>query len=364
MFDTKNNHYVPKSYLENFASGNLYKLLKSNKKIFPISNFTSECSKTHLYTVKEKISDNLVTIVCKILKLNDIGISIAKNLQMFLNGDFNNYLSITINEDNPEAQREIERIISNLQTFMHESKTQEELFSLFYEDGFFKFLNKIKNDISQIDNILTNNIIDKQECAAYYILKYETIYSKFYTKLLGQELQYENKDDDIKNLISQINKESIDNEYFNDILLYLFIQHYRTKSFIDSFKKTINENLEEEMRNFIFLALHILSLLQAIEYSMEPQKVCYIVENKTTSKFITSDNPSCFLYSNNALTIIMPLNENQIIIFSNKKSHVNKKTNIHYYTCNNTKFIDYINKITYKYADKCLYGEKLVLQNL
>ncbi len=362
VFDTKNNHFVPRSYLDKFTSDNLFKLLKSDKKIFSISNLSSECSKKHLYTVREKISDDLVNTFCQTMRLGELGVSITKQLKMFLNADFNDYLDIKILEDNLEAQKEIDRIISKLQIFVNESKTQEELFSLIYEEGFFNFINIINEDVTKIKDLLSLRVFEKKESLAYYLIKYQLVFGKFYSRLIAFHLDYPEKNEHVETLISGINKESDEKEPFLDVLMYLFIQHYRTNVFINSLKNMLIGLKEEEKRNFIFLSIHILSLYQAVECSSYDRKVCFIIKNETIKKFITSDNPSCFLNSKNSLTIIMPLNEEKMIVFSTKRSHFNKRKQSTYYVCNSEKFVNYINKIIFKNADKCVYGSKNMLQ--
>ena len=65
-----------------------------------------------------------------------------------------------------------------------------------------------------------------------------------------------------------------------------------------------------------------------------------------------------------AASIIFPLTTDKVIIFSNKTSHVNKMLNKHHSTCDNIKLVKHINKIIYKYSNKCIYGSEHTLRSL
>lgn len=139
MFDTKNNHYVPKAYLENFSTEDLHKLVKKQLKTYYVNNLSSECSKLNLYTTKKKISNNMVLLVAKIFKLNKLELNLLSQLQSYINGDFDELAEPVLNEDNPLVQKELNRIKAQLKVFITDSKTQEELLNLFMRRVFINF---------------------------------------------------------------------------------------------------------------------------------------------------------------------------------------------------------------------------------
>jgi len=367
VFDTKNNHYVPKAYLENFSTDNLYKLVKKQSKIYYINNLSSECSKFNLYTTKKKISNNMVLLVAKIFKLNKLELNLLSQLQSFINGDFDELAEIVLNEDHLQAQAELNRVKKQLKVFKEDSKTQEELFTFIYEDGFYRFLENIKQDSSIINSLMTNNFPNKNECFAYFQLKFFAVWGKFYTILLGNATNFPDKENFLEQIKSDINKENNINESFFDLLLYLFIQHYRTNSMLKNFSSFLSKTGitdKDLLNNFAFLCVHILSITQAIEYANYSNYTYYIIENKTNEAFITSDNPSCFLNSKNALTIIMPLSENLVAVYSNKLSHIKRNLNNKHKIITNEIIVRHINKIIFDKAMSCIYGRKQILEKL
>ena len=375
IFKTTKNHYVPRYYLEKFLLGEpLSKLIKDQNKIINFTNFSTECSKDHLYTVKNKISNELVSLFCEWQNLDESDVLLT-NIKDFLNGEFRKFFNI-IYKDDESIQAMIDKLQDPLDIKESWIKSQEELFTHLYEDGFNYFYNKIIDNIN-FSMLLEKNNMPKFEVQNYLYLKYYLVFYKFYISLFSRILEYPTKNDDIevlKNNLKKIAKDELKfdsdediHETFYDIILYIFVQLFRTKSYIKKIKDDIKDRYhvlsENEQNNLVFLYIHTIPLLKILNL-MEKETCLLILKNDTQEEFITSDNPVCITNSKYGFCYFMSLNKNLAILFTNKVYYLRKSLKKHLYICRNKKVVKYINNKLYGNSDNCLYGSNDALQKI
>lgn len=376
MFDTKRNHYVPKSYLESFnKNSELYVLLINKNKIYSVKKIKTENKQDNLYTIKEKIKKEIMQLCSFVIKANPLEHLILNYLYNFLNASFSKNININLKEYISDAQKEISKIQNEINLKDEILKTQEELFYPIYEYDFFTFLEKAEQNSNLLTNILNNPNYKYSyfDVEIYYFIKLFIIYSKIYSKRLITVLldDIENDDEKIKQeeeykqIYEQYIKFPEKNPDINskdpviDIVLYTINQYFRTTKYIS---KSINKITklfinEQDVNNLVFLCIHMKTVLYSAQLLSKDYTI-YLINNNTKKTFITSDSPSCLYYNqNNDITIIMPFKSDLAIVISNKKSHIAKKRK-GVFNCENEKFISYINKIIIKHANFKVYGDK------
>lgn len=364
MFNTTNNHYVPRSYLDRFNTNHpLYKYVKDIKKYFPIKDCKSECSRDNIYTLKKQVSQQIVQLLFLAYEPNEIETQYLTYIINFINGTFADFISVSI--ENKEAQEEINQVQSKVNWVKELIKTQEDIFTHVYENAFYNFLDNITDDINSASYLIKNDKDSYEEINAYFTFKVLSHLSKVYLKRLNNSLEYINHEEDVEKLLDNIKTETKDtlNPVF-DLVSYIVMQNLRTLSSLQKLDKQTEDIIadKDDRTNYIFLLIHLLAL-RITSNILSRDYVIYLIKNNTNNAFITSDSPSCTMAVNNELTYILPINDTLLMVLSNKKNRLNniKKT---VYDCNNHKFVKSINKIIFNHSYKCVYGEKLALEQL
>ena len=357
MNNTKNNHYVPRFYLKNFLGTDqkIWKLDKTNSKIYHPNNLKTECSTKNLYTVKTKITKSEVDIIVKLFNLDkkEMHRKTLNHLVIFLNDEIGKMIEIKYSTD-----RNIEKFINDsLSRNLNNnniSRTQEILITELFENKFIPVYEQILNTKS-ID-FLNQKITDS---IALYACSNITMFVYKYLAKKCEQLTNTN--------LPTIPELQLEKNIYFDLILYFFLQDLRTDSVIKQIRESLalsklKEHIDINNENFSFLTISMMLILMAekIFYVNSPFKFV-LIKNNTNLKFVTSDCPCVNIYSSfiedrllqeHEIEFLYPLSPNLSLLMTDKTC----------YTSNNIliakeKDIDMYNKTIVKTAKRYIYAD-------
>lgn len=293
MNNTKNNHYVPKFYLKQFLDidQKIWKLDKTNSKIYHPNNLKTECSSKNLYTVKNKITSTDVDIIVKLFELDkkEMHKKTLNYLVVFLNDEIGKLLKVKYSKDT-NIEKIINDSLNNDLNNSDISRTQELLITELFENKFIPIYEQIINTGS-IDFI--NQEIN--ESIALYLC---TNITKFVYKYLERKCEQL-----VNSKFPNGSAFTIKTNIYFDLILYFFFQELRTDNVIKKLRESlvssgIQEYINVNNENFSFLTMAMLLIVMAEKmfYINTPFKFI-LIKNNTNLKFITSDCPCINIYS-------------------------------------------------------------------
>lgn len=357
MNNTKNNHYVPRFYLKNFLDDDnrIWKLDKTNLKIYHPYNLNAECSKKNLYTGKNKITKTDVDII--IIRLFELDKrkmqkTTLNHLVVFLNDEIGKLLNINYPKD-PNIEKRLNDSLNNDLNNNDISRTQELLITELYENKFLPIYERILNTNS-IDFI--NQTID-DSIALYSCINI--------TKFVYKYLQI--KFEQLTN--SRFHNKNIftikENTYF-DLILYFFLQDLRTCNVIRNLQESLAlsrlqefVNINNENFSFLTISMLLITIAEKLFYINSPFKFI-LMKNETNINFVTSDCPCINVYASfietrllqeHEIEFLFPLSQNLALLMTDKIC----------YTLNNIHIVkdidmDVYNKTIIKTAQRYVYA--------
>lgn len=368
--NTKNSHFVPRFYMKSFfnKNGELVKGDLVKNRLYVVSNLNAECSKKNIYSLKTKINSSEFELYKKLfLSDSSYNEKFINILIKYLNDELADLFSVKV-KNNKEAEK-IAREYMNKINNPDISRTQEELFTFVYENAFCdNVLPRIikTRDISFI-NQHNNNV---NEFLMYSWLKA----TNHIFQLIGKRIA--NLDSrtpsDIAEPIKSSTLKQKDNDFY-DVFLFALMQYFRTSQMRDGFTMIMNQASEVlnfnniDLNNVYFLFLHIQPIYMANNMISEGYKII-LLENKTNSNFIFSDNPCINLYAalidgrilnENEIEIFLPLSPSLALIFSNKDCY--KNLSDFKIVLNSDNDIEQYNKALKFEANRYIYGHSEAL---
>lgn len=362
MSETKNNHYVPRFYLKNFldCDEKIWKLDKTNNKIYHPDTLNAECSKQNLYTVKNKITKEEIDFVARLYNVHndEILMDTINELAVYLNDCPADLVESYVNKNLPfgaEFNEYLKKKINNSGF----SRTQETMITELYEENFVPiYQNIVKNcDISFIQQEWKKDIlfymgVNISNFALYYLGK------MMKTLPGGHKINISN----MKRLQDEI--------LFYDIIIFMLVQYTRTKSSINKLKQLMEiSNIPYiDNSNFAFLSMNIIifKILASIIFNKSDFKLV-LVKNNTEINFMTSDKPCINIFTTvirdrllfeDEMELFYPLSPSLAILFTQRSCYDKKEIII-----NSTKDIDVFNKAIIDAADRYLYADTEDLLN-
>ena len=357
MSNTKNNHYVPKFYLKNFFDSNkcIWKLDKKNNEIYSVNNLNSECSKKNLYTVKQKISPEDIKIALMVFKMEnrEMYVKTINYLSIFLNDEIGNLFLIKYPK-NKEIEFALNNSINKYLNNSDLSRTQEILFTEFYEKRFIETYNKII-ETSSID-FLRQKI---EENISVYTCANITnfVYSYLNHKLNKIAQQKE---------LSEFKPIKLEQHQYYDFILYFLMQSLRTERFLNEIQGTpqkskLDKHVNINNRNFAFLCMNIMLiiLVKCLFYPKSPFRFI-LIKNKSNTDFITSDCPCSNIYASfrtekllleHEIEFLYPLSPKLALLMTYRECYISNNIVV-----NKDKDIDIYNKTILKNANRFIYA--------
>lgn len=385
MNNTKNNHFVPQGYLKNFLNDklSLYKYdLDNSLKSYEITNLKKECSCKNLYSTKQKITYEEICFTCKLAGYNDeVEIDFCKKICDYINGDFSSFIDNTCPIHIPLEYHKI--FMTYIKGILDEksiSRSQENIFTSVYENGFYNILDKIIKSES-IDFL--NNNVNSSSVSLYLYVKLEAFLHKSAFKIINKKLKevYPNLPN-TKEIEENLGKLKFNTNLYVDLIHYLIIQYFRTEKQIDNLKNSLIHlkkywesqyadyqlpdyvqkfiGLNED--SFIFIFIHLKSIY-LVESLINSQYKLLLLNNDTEVPFITSDSPCINIYASyidpfelqeNDFEIYFPISPTLALLYTNRTGYKNiENTEI---TLNNKKMILQFNASIKKLAKRYLYS--------
>lgn len=331
MSETKNNHYVPRFYLKSFLDddGKIWKLDKTNKEIYHPDKLNAECSKKNLYTVNDKISSQDVMFVAKLFDIenNNMYMSTLTHLVHFLNDEVGNLYSIK-SKKYPEVIQKIDRVLEAKINNTEYSRTQEIIITELFEN---RFLPIYENIIREESIIFIEQ--DVKESIALYNCLNITYFVCCYLNKKIKSLGVDGVKDLKREIIAPI-------PYY-DLLSYIMLQYFRTKSVIEKIKNTSNNeniqnyfNVNSKNFSFLFMYLGMVNTLRNCIYEDSNSKIV-LIKNGSNVDFIVSDTPCINIYSSfvknrqledDELELFFPLSPKLAILFTGKTCYKDTDT--------------------------------------
>jgi predicted CopG family antitoxin len=315
MNETTHNHYVPRFYLKNFIqNGILYKqdILTLEPNI--VNKIEEECMELDLYSTNH-ISENDTNFFLEYICCNDVFLSKFVNIiKVYINGSFSElYIDYLKHKFNTKID---DIFIYFLQSTIDNndkiSRTQENIFTYAYENNFLRALKQIINSRS-IKGIKSKYITNVD------IYLYNKMHSEIIKKI------HQNIHENIKirqpnikidnNAYEKLLKVKSEQDFYIDIIHYLFVQYFRTKKQINiiiNILEQFKNALPFDSNSIVYLFVHFYPFLATIN-AINKRNHLYIIDNKSSIPFITSDNPCinlCFDKNRNA-----KLNTNELQLF-------------------------------------------------
>lgn len=361
MNNTKNNHYVPKFYLKKFLDTDqkIWKLDKTNSKIYHPNNLKTECSSKNLYTVKNKITSTEVDIIIRLFELDkkEMHRKTLKHLTIFLNDEIAKLLKVEYPID-----KNIEKILNDsLNRDLNNStisRTQEILITELFENKFIPIYEQILNTSSI--NFINQKINDS---IALYAC---TNITKFVYKYLERKCEQL-----INSKFPNGSAFTVKTNIYFDLILYFFFQELRTEDVVKKLKESLvasklQEHININSENFSFLTILMLliRMSEKIFFINSPFKFV-LIKNNTNLKFITSDCPCVNIYSSfiedrllqeHEIEFLFPLSPNISLLMTDKICYTSDNIII-----TKEKDIDIYNKTIIKTAKRYVYANS---QNL
>lgn len=375
--NTKDSHYVPKFYLKNFVDKNLFlhKIdLERDNNYYFTDNLSSECEHKNIYLVRNKITD--IEISCYSLLLgnnNVIERHFCGELAKMLNDELGKIFEISINS-NLKIENEFNTFKDTILNNSDLSRKQESLYTY------------IENDFQPI----YETIIKNGNLSSFKHDVSENILLHLYVKM--QKFIYQEAFDDIKFALRQLGSaearifksklSTITSNNYYSVLHYMLSQYFRTKKMIKTIGAGISlrkTKIEQHVRS---------SLPELQEYTLDENSIVYLfvhnqpilmlkkmlidnyhlvlISNQSKIDFIISDNPCVNTYikenktkyENDELEIYFPLTNKLALFFTKKEEFINQDKLI----TSDDNFVDTLNKVIRKNADRYIYGnsEKLL----